>query len=117
MKGLLVLVTALAPLALAACGGGGGGDAASAAKTTTTVTTTAAPAKQKRVTIRVMSVVTARHAKDTPPNGASQGDTIHFRDRLLNRLPQFGKEVDEQVGTDRGTLTLTGPHTAHLEGE
>jgi allene oxide cyclase-like protein len=108
------------PLALAACGSGGGGaGAASATKPTTTTATTAAPArtKTKTVTIRVMSVVSARHANDTPPKGASEGDTIHFRDRLLNRLPQFGKEVDEQVGTDRGTLTLTGPHTARLEGE
>lgn len=112
-----MLVVLLAPLALAACGGGGGGAASGAPAAKATTTTAAAPKKQKRVTIRVTSVVSARNAKDSPPKGASDGDTIHFRDKLLNRERQFGKEVDQQVGTDRGTLTLTGPHTARIEGE
>lgn len=111
-----MLVALLAPLVLAACGGGGGAAGGATAAKVTTATATA-PKKQKTVTIRVTSVVSARNAQDAPPKGASDGDTIHFRDRLLNRERRFGKEVDEQVGTDRGTLTLTGPHTARIEGE
>ena len=107
---LLVVLGSL-PAVLAACGG----SSTPASKPTTT--TAAATKAKTALTISVTSVVSARTEKDTPPAGTSRGDTVHFRDRLLNAVPQFGRAADEQVGTDRGTMTFTGPHTARLEGE
>jgi hypothetical protein len=96
---------------LAACGG-------SSAPASKPATTAAAATKTRTaLTIKVTSVVSARTEKDTPPAGTSKGDKVHFTDRLLNAVPQFGKDADEQVGTDRGTMTFTGSHTATLDGE
>ena len=61
--------------------------------------------------------MSGRTSTDKPPTGASTGDKIHFTDRLLNRGAQFGKKTNEQVGTDKGTVTVTGAHTARLDGE
>ena len=111
---LLVLLT------LAGCGGGGGSAAPVSKATTTTpatTTTTAAAGPKKAVTITVTSIVSGRKTNDTPPTGASSGDKIHFTDRLVNKARQFGKGANEQVGTDKGTLTVTGAHTARLDGE
>jgi hypothetical protein len=117
MKGLrLGLALLVVPLALAACGGGGSKSGAPASNSTTT-TTTPAPKQVKALTIAVTSVVSGRTSTDKPPKGASVGDEIHFTDRLLNRRAQFGKKTNEQVGTDRGTLTVTGAHSARLDGE
>lgn len=73
-------------------------------------------AQAGKLTIAVTSVsVSARHT-DVPPKGASKGDTIRFRDRLVNAKAQFGKEKGAVVGSDRGTMTFTGPHTARFSG-
>jgi hypothetical protein len=118
MKGLRLGLALLAiPLALAACGGGGGSKSGAPPATTSTTTTTSAPKQVKAVTIAVTSVVTGRTSTDKPPKGASVGDQIHFTDRLLNRRAQFGKKANAPVGTDKGTLTVTGAHTARLDGE
>jgi len=113
----LVLVV---PLGLTACGGGGGSATPAATETTTAATTTtASPAqgKAKALTITVLSVVSGRTSTDKPPAGASVGDEIHFTDRLLNHGAQFGKNNNAQVGTDKGTVTVTGAHSARLDGE
>jgi hypothetical protein len=108
-----VLLLGLLPLALAACGGG---TTANVSKQATT-TTTAKAASTKTVTIHVTSVVSGTKATDTPPKGTSLGDHVDFTDKLLNAVPQFGKAANEEVGTDKGTMTFTGSHTARLEGE
>jgi hypothetical protein len=106
-------LVALLPIALAGCGGGGG-TAAPAAQTTTTAVPAAKP---KALTIKVTSVVSVTKSHDNPPKGTSPGDKVEFTDRLLNTVPQFGRDTNEQVGTDEGTMTFTGAHTARLDGE
>src|SRR5437762_2005202 len=112
MGGRLVLL-GLLPLALAACGTGGNSGTPPPAATTTT----AKSASAKTLTIHVTSVVSGTKATDTPPKGTSVGDHVDFTDNLLNAVPQFGKAANAQVGSDKGTMTFTGAHTARLEGE
>src|SRR5205814_9169862 len=38
-------------------------------------------------------------------------------ENLLDAVPSFGKAANAQVGSDKGTMTFTGAHTARLEGE
>jgi hypothetical protein len=112
---LRLLPLALLPLALAACGG--------SAESTTTAAKPEAAAPEtnakapKELTLHVTSVVSGTKATDTPPKGASDGDHVDFSDRLLNTRPQFGKDANAEVGSDSGTMTFTGAHTARLEGE
>jgi Dirigent-like protein len=68
-------------------------------------------------TIRVTSVTVSMVSHDVGPKGASKGDTIVYRDRLVNAAPQFGREQGVQVGTDSGTMTFTSPHTATFKGK
>ena len=67
-------------------------------------------------TIVVTSVTEKYVSHDIPPKGASKGDTIVYRDRLLNARAQFGKRTGTKVGTDSGTLRFTGAHTASFKG-
>ncbi len=67
-------------------------------------------------TIRVTSVTIKETTHDVAPKGASKGDTVVYRDRLVNAAVQFGRTKGSQVGTDTGTLTFTGPHTARFTG-
>jgi hypothetical protein len=115
MKPLRLLLLGLLPLALVACGGGG--SSATASKPATTTTAKPRAATTKAVTIKVTSVVSGTKSHDKPPKGTSQGDRVEFTDRLLNTVPQFGKATNAQVGTDKGTMTFTGAHTARLDGE
>jgi dirigent-like protein len=69
-----------------------------------------------RVTIQVTSVTVTVKRTDVPPKGASKGDTVASRDRLLNAKAQFGKRKGAVVGSDRGTLTVTGAHSATFSG-
>jgi Allene oxide cyclase barrel like domain len=112
-----VAALGLATLALAGCGGGAESTQPAAKQATTTTTTAKKDANTRRVTIHVTSVVSGKKQTDRPPAGTSQGDYVAFTDKLLNARPQFGKDTNEQVGSDKGTMTLTGAHTARLEGE
>ena len=76
---------------------------------------TAASAARSR-TIDVISVTEKMVAHDVGPKGASDGDTITYRDRLLNAGAQFGKKKGASIGTDTGKLTFTGVHSATYEG-
>src|SRR6516225_8080546 len=67
--------------------------------------------------IRVISVTVSTVSHDVGPKGASKGDTIAYRDRLVNAAPQFGKRKGVAIGTDSGTMTFTGPHTASFKGK
>ena len=53
---------------------------------------------------------------DVAPRGPSKGDTVTYRDRLVNAAPQFGRKRGSQVGSDAGRLTFTGAHTATFSG-
>jgi hypothetical protein len=107
-----LLLLGLLPLAIVACGGGGTSSGTTAAATTTTTATH----QVKSVTIKVTSVVKSTRSHDTPPKGTSQGDKVDFHDVLLNATPQFGKNTNERVGTDTGTMTFTSKSTARLDG-
>jgi hypothetical protein len=67
-------------------------------------------------TIRVTSVTLKLVTHDVGKKGASKGDTIVYRDRLLNAAAQFGKKQGALVGSDGGTLTFTSAHTARFDG-
>lgn len=71
---------------------------------------------QDALVIKVTSVSVELTTKDRPPKGASKGDTVHFRDTLLNVAAQFGKKRGAEVGTDTGTMTFLGPHSARFDG-
>jgi hypothetical protein len=73
---------------------------------------------QDTVVIKVTSV-TAKGSpvtKDKPPKGASNGDTVTFKDDLLNAAAQFGKKVGAKVGTDQGTMTFSSKTSARFTG-
>jgi hypothetical protein len=77
----------------------------------------AAPAAHaETITFSVTSVSVSVKQTDLPPKGASKGDLIVYRDRLLNTARRFRRPKGAVVGTDHGTLTFTGPHTARFSG-
>ena len=53
---------------------------------------------------------------DTPPKGASKGDSVVYRDRLVNAVRQFGRKRGAVVGRDRGTMTYTSRDSARVDG-
>jgi hypothetical protein len=73
-------------------------------------------AAAKKLTIAVTSVSISIKPTDVAPKGASKGDTVVYRDRLLNAKAQFGRAKGAAVGSDRGTMTFTGPHGARFSG-
>jgi hypothetical protein len=77
----------------------------------------AAPSAQGgRLTIVVTSVALSAKPTDVAPKGTSKGDTIEYRDRLVNAKHQFGRAKGAVVGSDHGTMTFTGAHTATFSG-
>jgi hypothetical protein len=76
-----------------------------------------AQARQARtLTIKVKSVQVFAKPIDLAPKGTSKGDTVQSRDRLENLVAQFGRNKGAVVGSDRGTMTFTGAHTAKFVG-
>jgi hypothetical protein len=71
---------------------------------------------QDTVVVKVTSVSVKLVSKDKPPKGASKGDTVVFKDDLLNAAAQFGKKVGAKVGADEGTMTFTSKTSAHFTG-
>jgi hypothetical protein len=65
--------------------------------------------------IRVISITTSRSSIDVPPRNESAGDLDRSTSRLLNERAQFGKPKGAVIGSDRGTMTLTGPRSARLK--
>jgi hypothetical protein len=79
--------------------------------------TVAAPAAEAgTLSISVTSVALSATKTDVAPKGTSKGDTIVMRDRLLNAKRQFGRAKGVFVGSDHGTMTFTGPHSATFAG-
>jgi hypothetical protein len=68
-----------------------------------------APAAQAQtVTVEVTSVPTQATVHDRAPQGKlNAGDSIAFKDLLLNRKPQFGKKTGKPVAYDAGTIVYT----------
>ena len=75
--------------------------------------TAAAAATQ---TIRVTSVTLSMVNHDVGPKGPGKGDSVTYRDRLLNAAAQFGKKKGAVVGSDQGKLTYATAHTATFLG-
>ena len=67
-------------------------------------------------TIRVTSVTISMVSHDTGTKGPSAGDTVAYRDRLLNSAAQFGRRQGAVVGSDQGKLTYVTAHTATFAG-
>jgi hypothetical protein len=76
----------------------------------------ASAAQAKTITFSVTSVSLSVKLTDLGPKGRSKGDTIVYRNRLLNTAQRFGRPKGAVVGSDRGTLTFTGAHTATYSG-
>jgi hypothetical protein len=76
----------------------------------------ASAAQAETITFSVTSVSLSVNATDLQPKGTSKGDTIVYRNRLLNTAQRFGRPKGAVVGSDRGTLTFTGAHTARYSG-
>jgi autotransporter-associated beta strand protein len=74
----------------------------------------AAAATPRTILVTSDTVVMAVH--DVRPHGPSRGDTVTYRDRLVNAVAQFGRPRGSTVGSDAGTLTFTGAHTATFRG-
>lgn len=68
-------------------------------------------------TIEVTSVTVSMVGRDVKPKGPSTGDSVTYRDRLLNAAPQFGKRRGAVVGWDQGKLTYRTAHTATFAGK
>jgi Dirigent-like protein len=81
-----------------------------------TTAVVAPAAEAKKVTIAVTSVSISVKPTDVAPTGTSKGDTIEYRDRLLNAKAQFGRAKGAAVGSDRGTMTFTSAHAATFSG-
>jgi hypothetical protein len=71
---------------------------------------------QDTLVIKVISVSVKLTQNDRPPKGTSKGDTIVFKDDLVNAVAQFGKKPGAKVGTDSGTMTFQGPGSATFKG-
>jgi hypothetical protein len=78
--------------------------------------TTPASAATPSIVITVKSITIASIPRDTPPKGASRGDRIILRDRLVNVRKQFGRPAGATVGRDEGTLRFTSPTTGTFDG-
>jgi di/tricarboxylate transporter len=68
-------------------------------------------AASTRLVITVRSVELSSKVTDALPKGRSVGDTLSFRNRLVNVAPQLGGPAGARIGSDRGTNRITGPGT------
>jgi len=67
-------------------------------------------------TIEITSVTVKMVTHDVGPKGASKGDSITYRDNLLNAVRQFGKTKGVRVGSDTGVMTFTSASSATFAG-
>jgi hypothetical protein len=76
----------------------------------------ASAAAQSPLVITVKSITIASIPRDAPPKGASRGDRIILRDRLVNVRKQFGKPAGATVGRDEGIVRFTSPTRGTFDG-
>jgi hypothetical protein len=70
----------------------------------------------QRLTLEVTSKVVQAHAHDIAPKGKpNKGDSIDFRDLLLNRTALFGKKRGKAVAYDVGTVTYTSSTATRMD--
>ena len=75
------------------------------------------PPATRKLTIKLTSIATGSVVTDLPPKGLDKGDHVVLTDKLANLAPQFGQAAGAIVGSDRLTLTFTGPQTAVISGD
>ena len=73
-------------------------------------------ANAETLTIKVTSVSITQKVTDRAPKGWGNGDTIVYKDRLVNAAAQFGRAKGAVVGSDRGTMAFTSAHAATFTG-
>jgi hypothetical protein len=73
-------------------------------------------AQAEKLTFAVTSVSLSAKTTDKLPKGTRKGDTIVYRDRLVNAAKQFDRGKGAVVGSDHGTMTFTSAHTATFSG-
>src|ERR1700743_579031 len=67
----------------------------------------AAQAQQLKITLT--SEATLQQVRDTPPlKKVNSGDSVEYKDLLLNVEAQFGKKAGKPVAYDEGILTYRG---------
>jgi hypothetical protein len=66
-------------------------------------------------TVRLLSIPVSNKVTDVKPKGASKGDVVHQRTRLLNASPQFGKRTGAVVGYDVSVVRFSSPTRATLD--
>ena len=67
-----------------------------------------AAAQAQTVTIRLISLTTLTLQHDKAPKGkGNKGDSIDFKDRLMNATRQFGKAKGKAVAFDAGIIRYT----------
>ena len=75
----------------------------------------AAPAEAQTVKILLSSVSTVQVLHDTAPkHKVNKGDSVFFKDLLLNMVAQFGKKKSQPVAYDVGTVTYTSSVSRRL---
>ena len=75
-------------------------------------------AQAQTVKIRLTSLTTILGQHDTQPKGkANKGDSIDFKDLLLNKEPQFGKATGKAVAWDEGEVLYTSATTTEDQGD
>jgi hypothetical protein len=68
------------------------------------------------VKIRLASLTTILVQHDTKPKGRpNKGDSIEFKDLLLNKVPQFGKAKGKPVAWDEGEVLYTSATTRKIK--
>lgn len=78
--------------------------------------TPAAGSPTAALVITLKSVSAGAAADDKPPKGASKGDRLLLRSRLLNVRRQFGRPAGATVGRDQALLVMSSAKTGRIEG-
>jgi hypothetical protein len=74
--------------------------------------------RTRTMTITVLSLTRVSIPHDLPPKGKeNKGDYIEYRDLLLAVGRLFGKQENQPVGWDKGTLTYTSKTEARIIGQ
>ncbi len=79
----------------------------------------AVPAAEGASTLTLVftSVTTVTQPHDRPPVGqANKGDSIDFKDLLINKRAQLGKKTNKPAAWDAGTIVYTSATTQRIEG-
>jgi hypothetical protein len=71
---------------------------------------------KRTLVLRLKSVTVSRSVDDRAPSGPSKGDVYSGRFRLLNAVPQLGRNTGTVAGSERSSLMLTSSTTAKVSG-